>query len=244
MAVAALRPDQAGRVWRGALFDLVLWFGLVVLATLAIKVLTPSGHFGGWFIRLAAPIQMLALFVLSTVLLRRRGETWAPLGLRMPSSITRVAILVGLGFVVAITMNAIWVLLALRALGVARPDFGAFGVLKGHPWSYVFWLLYAWISAAVGEELQFRGFLFSRLERIFGGGRMAVPLALVGQAAVFGLGHIYQGVGGVLTTGSIGLVLGGVYLAGRRNLVACMLLHALIDTISLTILFLVQLPAH
>ena len=33
-------------------------------------------------------------------------------------------------------------------------------------------------------------------------------------------------------------MLGGVYLAGRRNLVAGMVLHGLIDTVSLTALFL------
>ena len=38
-------------------------------------------------------------------------------------------------------------------------------------------------------------------------------------------------------------MLGLVYLGARRNLVACMLLHGLIDSVSLTTLFLVGTAA-
>jgi membrane protease YdiL (CAAX protease family) len=155
---------------------------------------------------------------------------------------------VALGYVGAMAVNALGVLLIFPLFHLARPSFGAFGGLKGHPALYAYWLVAAWLSAAIGEELQFRAFLWSRLERLFGGAspngkRWAWIPALIGQAALFGLGHGYQGPAGLIVTGGVGLVLGGVYLAARRNLVACMVLHALIDTVSLTALFLMGAKA-
>jgi membrane protease YdiL (CAAX protease family) len=126
----------------------------------------------------------------------------------------------------------------LPAFHIALPAFTAFGGLKGHPWTFAYWLLLAWASAALGEELQFRGFLFSRLERLFGGVRGATALAVVAQAVLFGLGHFYQGWGGVLATGALGLLFGGLFLLAPRNLVPGMVLHGLVDTVSLTALYL------
>ncbi len=54
-------------------------------------------------------------------------------------------------------------------------------------------------------------------------------VAVVLQAAIFGAFHIYQGIGGVLTTTAAGLVLGLIWLVGGRNLWACVLLHGFVD---------------
>jgi membrane protease YdiL (CAAX protease family) len=101
----------------------------------------------------------------------------------------------------------------------------------------------SWTSAALGEELLFRGFFRSRLERLFGGrAPWAGVGAVLGQAVLFGLAHDNQGLGGILLTATSGLMLGVVCLAGQRNLIACIVLHALIDTISLTVVFLGAAP--
>ncbi len=232
---------RGGRL--GAFIDLIVWLAVVDAASLAVGALAQKGVGGDLLMRLAAPAQMLLLFVLATVLLRRRGEWWRSVGLAWPQSWRRVAGLVVAGYVGVIGLNGLLVLLVFPHLGVDRPAFDALGALQGHPWVYVSWLLLAWSSAALGEELQFRGFLWSRLERLLGGGRAAAGTTLVLQAGLFGLGHIYQGLGGVLATACAGLVLGAVFLAGRRNLAACMVLHGLIDTVSLTALFLGLVPA-
>ena len=68
-------------------------------------------------------------------------------------------------------------------------------------------VLVAWLAAGFGEELLWRGFLLDRLMRLPGiSGR--IWLAIVIQAVLFGLPHLYQGWGGVIVTGSIGLLLG------------------------------------
>jgi membrane protease YdiL (CAAX protease family) len=221
----------------GAALDLALWAlallaGLVVISALA-AVLVQRGS----LLQLAAPSHMLVLFAVSTVLLRRRGERWRDLGLERPRSWRRVAGLVAAGYVAGIAVNGFCTLVVFRLLHLPRPDFTAIGELKGHIGTYLYWLTIAFVSAALGEELQFRGFVWSRLERLAGGGRSGVAFAWIGQALLFSLGHVYQGVSGVIVTGGLGLVLGGVYLANRRNLVACMILHGLIDGVSLTALF-------
>lgn len=242
MDIAAVGVKRPGDGRRGALVDLMVWLVVTIGASLAVGALARE-HVGGAFLmRLAAPAQMLILFVVATTLLRRRGEGWRSVGLARPQSWRRVAGLVVAGYLGVICLNSLLVLLVFPRLGVASPAFGALGVLKGHPWVYVSWLLLAWSSAALGEELQFRGFLWSRLERLFGGGRAAGWTTLILQAGLFGLGHVYQGLGGVLVTACAGLVLGGVFLAGGRNLAACMVLHGLIDTVSLTALFLGLVP--
>jgi membrane protease YdiL (CAAX protease family) len=227
----------------GAALDLALWAVALLGGLLALSLLAPALAQQDLLLRLAAPFHMLVLFAVSTVLLRRRGERWRSVGLAWPASWPRTMGLVGLGYLAGIAVNAVCVLVVFRLLHVPRPDFTAIGELKGHPGAYLYWLAVALVSAGLGEELQFRGFVWSRLERLAGGGRGATAFALVGQAVLFSLGHIYQGVSGVIVSGALGLVLGGVYLAGRRNLAACMLLHALIDTVSLTALFLVGTQA-
>jgi hypothetical protein len=65
---------------------------------------------------------------------------------------------------------------------------------------------------------------------------------VLGQAARFGISHAYQGLSGILLTGATGLVIGIVYIASRRNLLVCILLHGLVDTVSLTALFFGVMP--
>jgi membrane protease YdiL (CAAX protease family) len=80
------------------------------------------------------------------------------------------------------------------------------------------------ITAGICEELLFRGFVTWWL-------LCYVPLfwvAIVVQAALFGLAHAYQGPRGVFTAGAMGLFLGGVvWVTG--SLWAAMILHALMD---------------
>lgn len=88
----------------------------------------------------------------------------------------------------------------------------------------------AWLAAGLGEELLWRGFLLDRLLRLPGvAGRLW--LAIFIQAAMFGLPHLYQGWGGVLLTGLIGLLFGWLRIVGRWNLWPLVIAHAAVDTI-------------
>ena len=80
MIVEPSRP--AGR-W-GAAVDLTVWLGVLLLGLLSSRLRGPLGIGEQDWARVAAPALMLLLFVVSTALLRRRGETWRSVGLARP----------------------------------------------------------------------------------------------------------------------------------------------------------------
>jgi hypothetical protein len=96
-----------------------------------------------------------------------------------------------------------------------------------------------WIGAAIGEEVFFRGFLLARFTTLFGGGRLALALAVIAQAIWFGSGHISQGISGMIMAATIGLVLGVFFLTrARRALLPLIIGHGMVDTVSQTIFYL------
>ncbi len=220
----------------GAALDL----GLLVAAALAIELvlnlLLKAMVFGPKTPKILAPAEVLALIAAATLLLRRRGETWRALAFASPVSAGRTAGLVGLGYLGVIVMNALIVFVVLPRLHAPGPNLSTFGAVSGELATFLFWLAIAWTTAAVGEELLFRGFVWSRVERLVGGPGASLA-ALILQALLFGLAHCYQGLAGMLATGGVGLVLGLLRLAARSNLLPGMILHALVDTVSLTVVF-------
>ena len=78
------------------------------------------------------------------------------------------------------------------------------------------------IVVAVSEELIFRGYLMLRFTALLGHPGAALLLA----AAIFSVGHGYQGAGSILAAGLLGVILGLVYL-WRKNLIAVITMHFL-----------------
>lgn len=184
------------------------------------------------------PIAVVCTLILVTLLLRRDGSNWRALGMRLPAGLGQWTML---PFLIIAAMAATFVLAVflLPALTGVIPagqaGTEAFAFLRGDIVVFLAFMLFvAWGTAAFGEEMLFRGFLLDRMETFFGGGRLALAAALLGQAVLFGLGHGYQGWYGIVLTGTIGLAMGLVYLAGRRWLLPVILAHGLIDTISLS----------
>jgi membrane protease YdiL (CAAX protease family) len=79
------------------------------------------------------------------------------------------------------------------------------------------------VTAGICEELLYRGYLIWYLSHWF----TFYPAAAL-AALVFGIGHVYQGWRGVITTGIVGAFLSAVYLVSG-SLYAGMVLHALMD---------------
>lgn len=81
-------------------------------------------------------------------------------------------------------------------------------------------------TAGFTEELIFRAFLMYLIVSLFEG----MPLFFVAliTALVFGFGHFYQGVNGVITTGTVGLIFACGYII-LESIIPLILLHWLID---------------
>ena len=84
---------------------------------------------------------------------------------------------------------------------------------------------------ALTEETIFRGYLILRLKAITSSPTVAALLS----AAIFSLGHGYEGSAGVLTVGVMGFIFAFIYL-WRQSLLAPIVMHFLQDFIGIVLL--------
>jgi membrane protease YdiL (CAAX protease family) len=91
-------------------------------------------------------------------------------------------------------------------------------------WLFAFVVI---VAGGVREELQ-RAFLLHRFERWLGGGLTGLAVT----SAVFGAGHLLQGVDAAIATALLGAFWGAVYLR-RRSCVAPMVSHAGFDLVQI-----------
>jgi len=194
---------------------------LEMLLVLAGIILIATGIF---------PFAFLLLFILAWISIRLRHLHWRDVGLQRPAnwiSVFGLAIIIGIGYQ-AIDTLAIAPLLQ-RLTGEAI-NLSQFSGLRGNLAALIVSLILTWTEAAFIEEMFFRAYLYNRLTDLFGRERAGLILALVIQAILFGLGHTYQGLTGVIDTALAGLLIGMIYLYGRRNLWLPILVHGIIDT--------------
>lgn len=96
----------------------------------------------------------------------------------------------------------------------------------------IFSLIVVWITAAFLEELIFRAFLINVIEDLLGKTKMALVTAVIGSSVIFGIIHAYQGLTGILMTGSLGLIFGIAYVLNGKRIWPLVLVHGAIDTIA------------
>ena len=238
----ALRLDLSSRPRLLAFSQAVLMYALAVAVIVG---LSPAGIIGGGvWPKLLFLLRMVVLIGVATWLLRTRGLGWAQVGLRRPSWL-RFALAIPLGLV-ACAACAGAVRLTQHAVGADTGpggDYAAFRPLEHHLGEYLFWLLPAsWGSAAFGEEMLFRGFLLDGFRRAFGEGRAALVGAILVQALLFGSLHLYQGINGATVATTLGVVLGFVWWASGRNLWAGIVIHGVLDSSAMTVIYLGLLP--
>jgi len=114
---------------------------------------------------------------------------------------------------------------------------GGMNEISGHLLVALRWLLLVWTFAAFGEEIGYRGYLVTRAAEAGGRSKFAWWLAVLAVSVLFGYGHYYKGLAGIIDSGMAGLVLGAAYLWSGRNLWACILAHGFIDTFGVVAVF-------
>lgn len=87
-------------------------------------------------------------------------------------------------------------------------------------WNYVS------ITAAITEEIIYRGFLIFALAYLFP--NVSIWLIILMASLLFGLAHTYQGLSGVIRTTVFGLIFSILYM-GLESIIPLMVLHFLID---------------
>lgn len=192
----------------------------------------------------AGSLAMWCGVLVATFLIRRRGRSWRGLGLSWPQGARPWASTAGWALVAVVSVFAAMALVIqpiTTALGLETPSSAAdrFQPLMGHPGRLIAYLVVVvWLGAALGEELQMRGYVLNRLADLFGRGRAGWGAAVATQAVIFGSLHVYQGLHGVIATTVIGAVLALVYLGSGRRLLPVVIGHGVINTIILAALYL------
>ena len=161
----------------------------------------------------------------------------ADLGIRWPERPLRLlflAVALGVG-VNAFGRTFVWPTL-YRIFGPR--DLRYLGAIEGNFDVVLALLPLIWLSAAICEEIVYRGFIQQRLERIFGGSAAGNVAAVVITSAVFAANHAVQGTSGVIQTFIVSCVLGAIFIRSRHNLLLLILIHGVWDTFSVTVTYL------
>ena len=110
---------------------------------------------------------------------------------------------------------------------------GVRGSLKG----LILTVLLIWVTVAFMEEILFRGFLMTEIIKVLGASGWALTVNIVFTSVVFGLAHWYQGRSGVLSSGTIGLLISLIFVYSGFNLWLVILVHGFIDTTYLVLMY-------
>jgi membrane protease YdiL (CAAX protease family) len=155
------------------------------------------------------------------------------LGLAAPRSWTATVaggVLLGIAF--KLSMKA----LVMPLLG-APPINTPYHYLAGNPAALPGMLAAVLVSAGFGEEVFFRGYVFERLGKLLGRGKVALTATLLLSAALFAIAHYPdQRLPGVEQAAVTGLVFGGIY-AWRKQLWVVILAHAAFDLTAVALIY-------
>lgn len=182
------------------------------------------------------------LLVVAWASMRLRGITWRAAGLLLPAHWRKLAA-IGVAAGIAMWLLEFFVTMPLlhRVLGY-WPDLTDFNGLVGSMKLLVIYLALNWVLAAFGEEMFWRAYALPRAAQFAGSGTRAWVIALVMVNVAFGLAHLYQGPSGIIQATVGGVLLGILYIATGRNLVAPILAHGIGNSIDFTVMYLGLYP--
>lgn len=185
---------------------------------------------------------VIYLFVVSWLSLRLRKRGWRQLGLRRPTSWLHA---IGVGTAAGVVYQAvsIWLVIPLLYQITNEPlDLSQFTSLHRNVSLLFFWLAISWTIGAFGEEMVYRGYLLNRAADLFGQSQGGLAFGLFISSALFGMGHAYQGINGIVDTFFFGCVMAGLYYFEQRNLWPLIIAHGVYDTVALVLIFLGLYP--
>jgi membrane protease YdiL (CAAX protease family) len=115
----------------------------------------------------------------------------------------------------------------VESLFSIETDYSRFENLRNNLKPTLQLLLSIWVSAALCEEIIFRGFLLEKVKWISKNNWVAIVIS----ALLFGSIHIYQGPSGIIITTLSGIILGAIYVKSNFNLFLLFIIHGIADSI-------------
>ncbi|MHA1543903.1 MAG: lysostaphin resistance A-like protein [Alphaproteobacteria bacterium] len=184
----------------------------------------------------AAPLVLFATLVVGDVMLRKRHVSLRSLGFKRPESIG-ITIFEGVGLtaILLALWAAIWQFYEAMGLGI---PYEFLTVMRGDEFRFFYAMTaVAWVAAAFGEEVLFRGFFLNNFKEMFRGSKAGIVFAVIFQAMLFSVLHmsdtIIQSVPVFLT----GLILGAAYFLFNRNLWPLIIAHGILINIYFTLVY-------
>ena len=205
----------------------LLFFGLLRYSGFSDNPLTP---FSGY-----ATVLYILATVIAAVLLIRGGLELNHLGFGFRLRLQHVGLAVGA--VVVIRLVALGLDPALEALFGEGRNLERFSDVRGSLAALFTTLVFSWTFAAFGEEIAFRIVLLRGLWSLLGDTRSAAVIAVVVQALIFGLVHVYQGPAGIVSSTVSGLVYGTITVMARGAIWPAAVAHGANNTIGLLLLY-------
>jgi hypothetical protein len=185
---------------------------------------------------------LIYIFVIGWLSLWLRKSSWRQLGLSRPTKWLRT-IGIGAGIGLVYQAASIWLVAPLLHRLTNEPiNLSQVTPVNNNLPLLIFWLAISWTTAAFGEETVYRGYVLNRVADLFRHSRAGWVVGLIVSSALFGFGHAYQGITGILETFLFGCVMAGLYLTGRRNFWLLIIAHGIYDTAALVLIFLGLYP--
>ncbi len=195
-----------------------------------------------WGAEARGVIAVLAGAAAAVAITLGRGGRLADLGFRRPQRwLTVPAWVLGILAVFVVAQNAVPLLVA-PYFDLPAPDLSRYDAVRGNLAAALSLAVVLPLTAAIPEEVLYRGFLIGRFTQLFGNGRGAAVLAVLLQALVFGCVHFQWGYGGILVTAIMGAVWGFAFLLCGRNLWIVIIAHSMAHVALLTQLYLAPPP--
>jgi hypothetical protein len=143
-----------------------------------------------------------------------------------------------IGAAVAILFTTLQFTVIIPATGGAARSDVATNLAQIGPsvWGVVGFIILAWTGAAT-EEVFFRGHFLNTLKGTLGNGRVGLIIAAIVTVILFAALHGYQGWAGVIDSGLYGGVTLTLLYLWRRKLTACIVAHALWNSLAAVLLF-------
>jgi membrane protease YdiL (CAAX protease family) len=163
------------------------------------------------------------VFLLVLLVLKRGKENLSTVGL---SKFTLANLGIGLGFLLVANIILFSLGSILQFFHLAMPKEVIF-MLPRTQNEKIFWAILS-ITAGICEETGFRGYVLTKLNLFLNNWYLTVGLS----SLCFGLGHFYQGIGGVILTGIYGLLFCLLFI-WRKSLIPGIFAHFLQDLTAL-----------
>jgi len=208
---------------------------LIKLMFLFVLVFNPWANFPYKFV-------IIILVILSITYLE--DKSFQKIGLKNQYSMIR---LLGISLVLFVIVEPILDFLIqplVNRLTGEIPDYTAFDIVKHDFSKFSMYLIFIWISAAIGEELLFRGFMFNQFNILFPEFSKKTLAIIILTSILFALPHLYQGLSGIILTFIFGLIFSVIYIKFNYNIWIIILLHGLVDSLFITLSYLDRLEYY